>query len=84
MTETSVIVEAIKQAPSLAIICVIVWLFLSRLNVLVDALKELHREHLDARTLSREAIKDNTEAMKENTQAMTRLIEGFESRWKTL
>jgi hypothetical protein len=75
----SMIAEIAKQVPSLAVLCFVVWLFLNKLSIFVEAFKELHKEHVDAREQSRAAIRDNTSAMMENTKAMSHLVEVIDS-----
>lgn len=81
-------IEIAKQVPSLGVLAIIVWLFLkntseSRTEMLeglktmeaeyLRTLKEIQAENIDARTLSREAIRDNT-------SALTKLSECINSR----
>lgn len=79
IAETSVLLESAKQVPALAVLCFVVWMFLGKLSMFVEAFRELHKEHIDAREQSREAIRDNTKAMHENTNVVTHLIEALDS-----
>ena len=83
--ETSILSETAKQVPQLAVLCFVVWMFLQRLTGLAEVIRDLHKEHLDAREQSREAIRDNTRASEhaaraaeENTAVLTRMIKLLE------
>lgn len=72
--------EAIQQVPSLVVLGVIVWLFIKVIFRFIkhiedrgQIMQELHKEHIDARELARQAINDNTATMRANTQAITTL-----------
>ena len=76
--------EAIKQAPALVVLVIIVLLFLKYLTKRDDVHKERHKEfvsfltviqteHLDARRESRDAIKENTLATHELSRTITDL-----------
>jgi hypothetical protein len=70
------------QAPSLVVLVGVVWLFLKHMTEIriatitvinqmqrewTESLKGIHAENMEARALSREAIKDNTTATRELT-----------------
>lgn len=83
--------EVAKQVPSLLVLCFVVWLFLKTLTFLVTAIKqelinfantikELHKEHIDERALSRIAYKEMVAAVTENTQCISHLLKVLETR----
>jgi hypothetical protein len=79
-TEVSIVGEAVKQVPALAVLCFIVWSFVKQAGKFAEVMRDLHKEHIDARAESREAINENTRAMQDNTQAMNHLVESIDSK----
>lgn len=71
------LIEAAKQVPSLAVLSVIVWLFIRHIEAAGkawrDTVIDIHRENLEARTASRDTIKENTLAGIQNTKAIADL-----------
>lgn len=72
--------EAIQQVPGLVVLTVVVWMFIKVIFRFIKhiedrgkVMEELHREHIDARALSRQAINDNTETMRATTNAVASL-----------
>lgn len=71
--------EAAKQAPALALMVVVVWMFIkhlaSRDASMRDGYKTMFNEHLDARNESREVIQENTKALRENAETRGQVTE---------
>lgn len=65
--------EMARQAPSLTVLCFIVYFFLRAQKEQYALLRDLHEEHLVARGESREAIRENTHSNREVTRAMHEL-----------
>lgn len=65
-----ILIEVGKQVPALAVLVFVVWTFLKHLEARDKAMREvheqMHREHLDARQLSRLAIEETTKAIRDN------------------
>lgn len=65
--------EAVKQVPSLAVLCFIVWAFLKSMSRRDSAIERLHAEHIAARADCREALRDNTLALREFSTSVAKL-----------
>ena len=94
IAQTELLTEVGKNAPSTFAVIVVVVLFIRYLSKrdgerqetdkARDAsfeafIKEILREHLEAREQSRHAINANTEAMSENTKSNIRLLDKLDS-----
>lgn len=80
VTDTaSAFLEIGKQVPSLVVLCVLTYLFLKQMgearSEYLASLKMMHDENLEARTVSRSVIKDNTIATQDMTVALTKLVD---------
>lgn len=58
------------QIPDLVALCLIVMIFVRHLDKRDDLLRDLHREHLDARSQSREMIRETHSVLERNTEAL--------------
>lgn len=56
--------ETGKQVPALVVLVVLTWLFLKQMSEsrseYLASIEVMHKENLEARSLSREAVKENT------------------------
>ena len=68
------LVEIIKQVPSLGVLCFIVVVFLRYLERRDAIIREIHAEHLNERKETRLAVDGNTQAMTSNTHAVRDLV----------
>lgn len=75
--DSSIIGDVIRQSPTLAILVIVIWLVLKFLGQQNTFLTSMHKEHLEAREISRTAIRDNTKTMEDNTSAVARLCESI-------
>jgi len=53
-------VQIAKQVPSLGVLVFIVWVFLKHNEKRDDAIKEMHKEHMEARNETRQCIRENS------------------------
>lgn len=69
--------NAIVQAPGLVVLVVLVWVFLKHISErdksYLNAMKDLHHEHIAAREQSQAVVKENTEVLQHNTIAVNNL-----------
>lgn len=78
MAQVDTMLEIGKQVPALAILVGVVWMFLKTIKEMqmdfLAALKNIQAENIEARTLAREATKENTLAAREMTTVLTKLL----------
>jgi len=71
--------EAIKQAPALTLMVIVVWMFIRHLAArdasMREGYKSIFNEHLDARKEAREVIQENTKALRENAETRGHVTE---------
>lgn len=67
-------IEIIKQAPSMGVLVLLVWLFLKSMENRDAMIRDLHLDHMKAREDSRTTIADNTKAMINNSTALANLV----------
>lgn len=78
----TILTECVRQVPGLAILALVVWMFvkvimrfIKHIEDRAEVITQMHKEHLDARNVSRQAIADNTVTMRENTTALNHLTD---------
>lgn len=75
---------AVNQVPGLVVLTVVVQMFLKFLRGCMDMLKIMHKDHLEAREISRQAIESNIKATADNTEAMMRLSASIHETFQKL
>jgi len=70
-------VEALKQVPALSVLGFVVWMFLRHLEasrvIERDMFINIHKENLEARQATREALHENAQVTRANTEALVKL-----------
>lgn len=73
--------ETAKQIPALtlfsAVLCYLVRMFLNTMRERDETIIELHKEHMDARAHTRDALKENSQRLQENTVAIARFSDAI-------
>ena len=75
--DTNIVTDLGKQAPALLLMVAIVYFFLKYLESRDRAMKALFDEHLDARTQSRQVIRENTECLRQNAATRVHVTEAL-------
>ncbi len=82
----TVITEVAKQVPALAVLSFIVWAFLKHLSEqraeFIAVVRDIQRENLEARSLSRDAIRENTIETRHTTEALNLLSNAVRANTK--
>jgi len=60
----------IKQVPALGVMAFIVWVFLRHMETRDKSIRDIHNEHIIARSETRIVLRENSEAMKINAAAL--------------
>lgn len=81
MTMENILTKAAEQAPSLVVLCGVVWLFLKHLRGYNVLLRDMNNENSEARQHSRDVIEKNTAAVGQNTEVMHTAVKLFQD-WR--
>lgn len=75
MDEMKILTVAMQEAPTLVVLCFLVYVFLKHLKDRDTFIRGLQDEHLAAREESKECIRDNTKSNRELIDALAHLRE---------
>lgn len=67
------VTEAVKQAPNLAVLAFVVFLFLKHLRSYNQMIRDINKENVAAREQSRVVIEENTSAVAQNTEVLRQI-----------